>query len=243
VGTPKKKSAFQQNSKYRYLSDRYVGVNQMEASLESFLQATDLDDLLVAHHQLTRINREDAAVLHEIIISGTDRQAIANMLMYPEVIPAPNRNEALLRALHSDPSDYQLLAAVVGVQRLGDTTGVPPEINHEVTECLLGALASVRPTGMRASVALMPLLDDIGIESLLEILPRVDEAVRHNVLVMAVNRFGDGAVSRAVKWLNESSRLDNETAHSCLSEISRLEEGINRRVALAYIPNLVDWAN
>jgi hypothetical protein len=59
----------------------------MEASLESFVQATDLDDLLVAHHQLTRINKEDAAALHEIIISGTDRQAIANMLMYPRSYP------------------------------------------------------------------------------------------------------------------------------------------------------------
>ena len=212
----------------------------MEVPLESFVRATDLDDLLVAHHQITGISKEDAAVLHEIITSWTDRQAVANMLMYPEVIPAPNRNEALLRGLHSDPSDYELLAAVIGVQHLGQTE-IPPEIKREVTQCLLGALSSDRPTGMRASVALMPFLDDIGIESLLAMMPRLDEAVRHNVLVMAVNHFGEGAVIRCLRSLDESGRLDDETAHACLSETSRLAEGINRLVKLAYIPNLVDW--
>jgi hypothetical protein len=215
----------------------------MESKLESFLRATDLDDLLRARSQISAVSKEDAAVLNEIIVSWEDRQAIANMLMYPELIPAANRNDALLRALHSDPSDYELLASILGVQQLGDMTGIPAEINQEVAECLLGALCSVEPTAMRASVALAALLDDIGIERLFKTLPRVDEAVRHNLLVMTFEHFGEGAVTRALRSLDESGRIDNEARDACLSEISRLHEGTNQLVKLAYIPNLVDWAS
>jgi hypothetical protein len=95
-----------------------MAVSETSPELERFLTATDLDDLQEARGEIKVISREAAAALTELVTAWDDEQALANLLMYPEVIPAPQRVFALLRALMTAPTHYLLLASLVGLRRV-----------------------------------------------------------------------------------------------------------------------------
>ena len=69
------------------------------SALKRFLIARDLDELQAARMEISEITRADADSLAAYVSSGGDTQGLANLLMYPEVIPEQLRISTVVAAL------------------------------------------------------------------------------------------------------------------------------------------------
>jgi hypothetical protein len=146
--------------------------------IDVFLASTDLDDLADASEALT-LHPDDTGHAASAIESWSDLQAVANLLMYPAVLPEQLRVAALLRGLRGD--GYLRLAATVGV---GDVS--PDELSdgvrRELVDALLDVVASdAGPAGLRASAEVGPLLRADEMELLEDLAAHPVDAVRHNL--------------------------------------------------------------
>jgi hypothetical protein len=85
------------------------------SDLARFLQATDLDALATYHTALEPLDAIEQEVVIACIVQGINMQAIANLLLYPDVLPDAIRWSTLQRYLNSQRYyPYLTLAAVVG---------------------------------------------------------------------------------------------------------------------------------
>lgn len=135
-----------------------MGLTAGNRMLSDFLASSDLDELLAAREALESVDEEDEQAVTDVLVTQGDEQAVANILMYPEVAPDDMRVPALLRGLRSTPDDYTALAAAVGVQHLADLGGLSHEQRATLAAALLSLLA--RADGLvadRAHVAVLAL--------------------------------------------------------------------------------------
>ncbi len=223
-----------------------MAVNQstrptLSQELERFLAAQDLDELLAARNEITEITRADAGVLAEIVTAGTDEQAMANFLMYPEVIPAHLRTVTVLAALQRPPTDYRLLAAVVGLGRLELDVADQKRSAERLlelsarTDTVVSALAA-RGFGYVAGAYDVQL----AVERLGDLRP----TERHNVLAALVNQFGTGPIYNALEIASALSLMSPDDADSIREQVEKGERTpySNLRIPLlTYIPDLAEW--
>ena len=114
------------------------------AALERLLTASDPDLLAVARDALDGLDEDDDARIREVLTAWDDVPAVANLLMYPEVVAEQERMPALLRALRDDAQPYLGLAASVGLQRLAeDPMEDDPEDDEELRDEVVTALREV----------------------------------------------------------------------------------------------------
>ncbi|HEY2812823.1 MAG TPA: hypothetical protein VGJ03_05120 [Acidimicrobiales bacterium] len=213
----------------------------MDEALDLFVRATDLDVVSDARGRISRISKLESAQLHEIVAEWQDRQAVANLLMYPEVIPAPDRDQALFRGLSSDLGDYTLLASIIGVQRLAERDQLADDVRKQAGSRLV-EVARTAPdaTAARASIALGELTDDVDLDEILTLVDVPDETVMHNVLAIALELAGREQVRERVARLQASGRLDDPSAVRALAHLESMD-GMAALPALTYIPSLADW--
>lgn len=135
-----------------------MGVIVRDSALADFLNSTDLDALLAARHALAAIEAEDETAVTSLLAAQDDPQAVANVLMYPEVAPDDVRVDALARALAAPADDYRALAAAVGVQHLADLGGLSRADRDALAPALLSLLARAEEVvANRAHVAVLAL--------------------------------------------------------------------------------------
>src|SRR5436190_8108267 len=173
----------------------------MRAELQEFLAAEDLDALLAARMAITAIGKSEAAELSQIVANWTNPQAVANLLMYPEVIPAPDRLGAVLKGLNAADGEYAVLAAVVGLPRLGEED-VPEKDRSAIAARLVHLIQTGSgPIATRAAQTLATYVEYADLDELVSCLSHPDEAVRHNVLVAALQALGPRDLMSAVRRL------------------------------------------
>jgi hypothetical protein len=150
--------------------------------IDELLASTDLDDLMAAVEALPA--DADTARIGGVVDAWTDPQGLANVLMYPSLIPSSHRVAAVLRGLRSD--GYLRLAASVGVGHL-PTSDLPDAVRRELLDALLDVVASdAGPAGVRASAELGPLLHADEVELLEDLAAHPVDAVRHNLAQAAL---------------------------------------------------------
>ena len=151
-------------------------------AIETLLTATDLDDLMTAVEALPPDT--DTARIGGVVDAWTDSQGLANVLMYPFVIPSSHRVPAVLRGLRS--RGYLRLAASVGVGHL-PPADLTDDVRRELLDALLDVVASdAGPAGVRASAELGPLLRADEVELLEDLAAHPVDAVRHNLAQAAL---------------------------------------------------------
>lgn len=146
--------------------------------LDAFLTATDLDQLADAYDALAagpdRTGRSTA-----IIRSWSDPQAVANLLMYPQLLPDAERTDALLRGLRDD--GYLRLAAAVGVGVL-QADHLEDGVRRAVLDALLDLVAGdAGPAGIRAAAEIGPLIRAEEVDLLDDLDGHPVDATRHNL--------------------------------------------------------------
>ena len=227
----------------------------MRAELQEFLAAEDLDALLAARMAITAIGKSEAAELSQIVANWTNPQAVANLLMYPEVIPAPDRLGAVLKGLNAADGEYAVLAAVVGLPRLGEED-VPEKDRSAIAARLVHLIQTGSgPIATRAAQTLATYVEYADLDELVSCLSHPDEAVRHNVLVAALQVLGPRDLMSAVQRLVGEGRLAPPIADQVAAQLTRAgidpdaedvdaEQLRRSRLGLpllGHIPNLQDW--
>jgi hypothetical protein len=145
--------------------------------IDSLLASTDLDGLMAAVEALPA--ETDTARIGGVVDAWSDPQGLANVLMYPSLIPPSHRVAAVLRGLRTE--GYLRLAASVGVGHL------PPEdltddVRRELLDALLDIVATdAKEAGVRASAEVGPLLRADEVELLDDLAAHPVDAVRHNL--------------------------------------------------------------
>ena len=227
----------------------------MQAALSSFLAAADLDELQAARQAIRTIDRQEAAALSGIVQAWSDTQAVANLLMYPEVMPAPHRLAALLHGLDETVNEYLVLAAVVGLQRIPDDD-LPDEARPQIAARLAHLIRTRDDViASRASVTISHYADDIDPEALLALIAHADDAVRHNLLVALLTLIDLKDIERLLETNVASGVLDQQAAarirekfaqagidlqDAALNDEQLLGTALSLPV-LTYIPNYDEW--
>jgi hypothetical protein len=219
-------------------------------SLEAFLKAEDLDVLLRARGDIGSLTPEESARVVSVIQAWDDRQAVANLLFHPDVMPVSIRFEALDRALRSHDIPYFVLAATVGLQAVG-LADVPSDKRTTWIQTLLGLVQSTSEVlAGRASVTLSSWSKDVGtadiLPELLSLYPVPDESACRNIVAVVLARIGDLPVDEFDRRLTEW-RVSSATATALRSShrdyVARKARDEFRAMimkvpALPYIPNL-----
>lgn len=165
--------------------------------LARIVGAADLDELRRAVRALDRLGADDQAALAALVSTWRDDQAIANLLMYPKLLPPELRAAPLLRALDGT-APYLTLAAVVGLEAL-DGGWFTDDERVVLRERLLALVSGVEPLlAVRAAVALAGYLDGGELARVVPLLAHRDPRVAHNLIVALAEHVDIAALDAAI---------------------------------------------
>lgn len=214
-------------------------------ALGVFLAADDLDVVADARAGLPGPDALTSARIAAVIDAWSDRQAVANLLLCPDLIPAAHRAGAVERALRGD-DDYLALAAASGSGVLGGSRLAEPE-RARLVAALLDLTASVDGLiARRAAASLASLTNALDVPDLITMLLHPDEGVRRNIVCALLPLLGSTSLAEILADRDEVSEEDAAAAAEALTA-----DGVGLDVpaselrvlpVLDYLPNLADWA-
>ena len=225
----------------------------MNAALRKFLDTRDLDELQAARQQISVMSRADRAALDSILSDWSRPQAVANLLMQPDVMPPGQRLPLLLKALEG--GGYWALAAVVGLQHLA-ADDLPDEARPVVAARLLALLRrSIGVVAQRASVTLAGFAADLTLADQIPALSHPDPLVRHNLLANLLLIAEPQEIRAALSAAVASGALDSAAQDSVLADLRQigfigrpdppaaevLHGNLLAAPSLTYIPNYDEW--
>ena len=227
----------------------------MNVNLKNFLEITDLDELSQAKNHISVISQNDQAAIIKILQEGANIQAIANLLMYPDLIPENERIDYILAGLRETNFTYLVLASVVGLGQL-NIEALPVQLITQLIEQIINVTKS--DSGViaeRASVFLAERLwhfGDIYTSQIIELLDHPSKLVQHNTLVALIPLVGLENIRQIIGNAVQQglvSAVGQLAAEQKLSEIagflkdstiddSQFDVDLLSAPLLAYIPNL-----
>lgn len=210
--------------------------------MSDFLAAADLDQAQQIRDALGEDAGDGADLAARTIGAWADRQAVANLLMYPGLIPADARVPALIRALRG-PDSYLRLAAAVGV---GDLDDVSPTDRHALLEAALDMISDDPGLpAIRAAASIAQLARFADAADLVVLLRHPDPAVRHNLTVALIHMLGDASLADLLADRDEVAAQDAADAVRILRQdgidIHRPASELRLLPTLPYLPNLDEW--
>jgi len=212
--------------------------------LERYLAVDELDELAELHEDADFTSAADRAAIARVLSTQSDVRAAANLLMYPDVIPADVRIDAALRAVALNANGYLRIAGAVAISHLPDL-GYPSDARASLLAALLGVITTdAGPAAVRASSAISSFLDRESITEVVAALTHPNPSVRHN-LVASLSRFADESGWEALLREAEATR-----PHSTIGVREQLAtDGVDLNgpvralPVLPYLPNYQEWAN
>ncbi|MEE3719371.1 hypothetical protein V2H45_21755 [Tumidithrix elongata RA019] len=231
----------------------------MNEALKTFLETRDLDDLLEGRANISELDRENETEILRILKEWTNIQAIANLLMYPNLIPETNRIDYVLKGLRETNFNYLVLASVVGMGELNVESLSPQLITEVINQLIVIAKSDRGLIAERASVFLATRLWHFGANyasQIIELLDRPSDVVRHNTLVALIplvgleniRRFINNAVQKGLLSTVAQSYTEQRLAtisgfsQNNQVDISKFDLDMLGVPLLSYIPNLSDYA-
>jgi hypothetical protein len=230
----------------------------MTPELRAFLTATDLDELWSARAKIAELDSQDLDEIDRVLQEWADAQAVANILMYPDLIPTDIRLHYMLQGLLENKTTYFVLAATVGLYRI-DIEILSVDEQAKIVDQLIAVMKDHDgPIADRASVFLadkLLYLEEDHTTKIVGLLDLSSDLVRHNILVALIPLVGleniRGFLDTAVETdqMSEAARLSTEKKLSGIAGFSdtntvdgaQLDLGSLNTPLLSYIPNLKDW--
>lgn len=154
----------------------------MNAKLKSFLEAKDLDVLQLTKDKLGKLEEKDIMLIGSILTKWEPSLALSNLLFSPSILPLDLQNKAILKGIGDQQNQYIVLAAIVGLQELN-----PQNFSDEEREMIVNSLLDIikkyqNALADRASVSILPFLDEGKIGKVISLLSNTSKTVRHNLL-------------------------------------------------------------
>lgn len=232
------------------------------ALLQNFLAEKELDNLPQLREALGKPDQAQSTIISEVLQSWSDKQAVANLLMSPRLIPAGERYGFIRQAFKESPQNYLTLAAIVGLSEL-DWNDFSEVAQDSLLQRLVEAVYhNTTPIAGRASSFLAGLVREYSDEvpagladSLAPLLDQPDAAVKHNGLValiplvgltnlraFIVKKIATGELSvQAQSYLEQKLAEVKGFFADNRVDIEKLNLGSLKSPLLSYIPNYEDW--
>lgn len=218
----------------------------MKSPFEAFLRSEELDDTLKLHGQITKLNEEEERTALAVLESWSDKQAVSNLLFYPTLIPAANRERFFIKGLSDLKNPYIVLAAVVGVVCLAEQT-VADDTRSEIKRRLLSICKEYGDAvGERASVSLRPFLEKKDLLAVLPLLSGRNNIIRQNTVTWIVRtwdkltqeKMSEEFGAAGLSWFQRRRVL--KAVHEFVQQRPQIHLAFRTAPLLAYIPNLKD---
>lgn len=227
----------------------------MNEELANFLNTSDLNLLWEARNSISSVNQTDETEIIKILDEWANLQAVANLLMYPDLIPASKRADYVLAGLSETRYIYLVLASVVGLEATNLTDWSPNMRSRAIHKLVALAKSDTEVIAERASVFVADRLwqfDEVESSQIIELLDHPSIVVQHNALVALIPWVGlenirqildeaveQGKLSEAGKRATEE-KLSNISGFADNNKIDSRTFDLNQLSAplLAYIPNL-----
>lgn len=215
--------------------------------LRRFLAATDLDELGALREQLEGrlLDTDDLLEIIAVITDWEDVQALANLLMYPEVIAPAERHEALQRGLDDAAHPYLRLAAAVGLGDL-DLAEVDDDTRYRFAQSLLRVVAAGDDAAAeRAAFAVLRYLHPADAPDVVELLTHPSAGVRHNLVQGLFGLVGPTGVAALVGGPGfvapEVQAAVRERLVLDGYDLGRTGEEQRRPLLLGYVPSYTEY--
>jgi hypothetical protein len=222
------------------------GIESDPLTLKAFLAAEDLDDVDSAKPDSRALTAEDTATIRSTLQRWRDAQAVSNLLLYPDLIPADLRVTSLFRGLAERRVPYFAVAAIVGFEKIDKGTLSAAE-RERVVSHLLAILKNTNDArAQRASTALGSFAGERVAPKVMGLLEHPDETVRHNLRAWLFSTFKDRGVG-AFAAATAASDLPEQKRRRVTEEFKKLVADPPKEDAgllsplFAYIPNLRDF--
>lgn len=208
--------------------------------LAALLAEPELDRLADLADDAEAAAVADSAVIIGVLDDWANEQAIANLLMYPQLIPAPRRAASLLRGLR-DQRSYLRLAAAVGLGRTA-AVDLPGLDAADALSALLGLIErDADVTASRAALGVAAVLHPSGAAAVLDVLVRHPaQSVRRNLEVALLDVLDTSGLRAVV-----DGSAAPETARAVLAgdglDLARPADEQRLLSLLAPVPNLDQW--
>jgi hypothetical protein len=214
--------------------------------LHRFLTLSDLEELAGAEAALRAagVDVESRQLIAATVHDWVDVQALANLLMYPQLIDDADRVPAVQRGL-SDPRGYLRLAAAVGVGEL-QLAEIDEAQRFEFVRLLLGILQTdVLPLADRASFALVWVLHPSDAPDLVAHLTHPSPTVRHNLihgLLGVLDTAGLAALLDGPGFVApETQRQAQHQLAADGIDLSGSSEALVQPLIVPYLPDYAEW--
>jgi hypothetical protein len=231
-------------------------LQDVNPTLRRFWMANELDDaqslLDELRDSLTVVDRQ---AINEKVALWADQQAIANLLIFPILIPADIRVDTLIRGLSEQNIDYYVLAATVGLGWVARK-----EVNAQQAATIKGILLKLIQQrhdilAERASAVIYPYLSMEDSMQLLRLFQHPNEIVQENSLAALLRllpyaqrrSFFESAVrsshlsmSTFLTIMDKLAEVEKDAKDEADYRLNLLASGLTTPL-LAYIPNLKDF--
>lgn len=221
-----------------------------------FLNAGELDEAQsLADALLGSLHAADRRSIQESLDRWDDVQAIANLLIFPMLIPDDTRIDYLIQGIKDKRILYYPLAALVGLGKL-TKNDISLQQAVVIKPLLFEFIQQSNDLiAERASAALYPSLSTADTTALLHLLKHPNEVVRHNVLAALLRllpyaqrrsffesavRNADLAMSTFLMIMDKLAEVEADAADEADYRLNLLASGLTTPL-LAYIPNLSDF--
>jgi HEAT repeat protein len=216
-------------------------------SVSSLFAARDLDELRSVVDEVADggLTQADEASITAVLAAWNDVQAVANLLMYPMLIPEASRRDWLAQGL-SAQEPYVRLAAAVGVGQIRAASWSEADIEMFVPALLRLVAQDDDVTASRAALSLAPLARPADAPELTVLLDHPDPGVRRNLEAALLRSVGPEGIAAIL----DAGFLDEDDTHAARQALAAdgidLDAPVDERrllPSLAYIPNYSDWAD
>jgi hypothetical protein len=214
--------------------------------LRRFLVASDPDRLAQARAAFDpdRLSLDDRLEIEAVLHDWDDVQAIANLLMYPELIAADERIAQLRRAL-VDEHTYLQLAATVAIIEI-ERAEVGEDARFDLVQRLLATIAGDRGVlADRASYSLIALLTPTDGPEVVAQLDHPSATVRRNLTQGILGLVGPSGIKSLV---DEPGFVEPEVQAAIRVrlrddgiDLNRPADDLRLPLILAYLPSYADW--
>lgn len=217
------------------------------SGLRRFLAAADPDELARARAEIDAhlLGFDDRLEIEAVLHDWDDVQAVANLLMYPELIVADERIAQIRRAL-ADGHTYLQLAATVAVMVV-ERAEIGDDARFDLVQQLLALVGSDRGVlADRASYSVIALLTPTDGPEVVERLDHPSDTVRRNLFQGMLALVGPSGMRSLVE---EPGFVEPEVQAAVRVrlrddgvDLTRPADDLRLPLILAYLPTLAEWA-
>ena len=216
----------------------------MTTQFEAFLRSDDLDELLKLRRQNVKLNEEEECTVLTVLEAWSDKQAVANLLFCPSLIPAANRERFVTKGLSDLENPYFVLATVVGVASLAGQT-ISNDFRLEIKKRLIGICNDYGDVvAERASVSLGDFLEKTDLIAVLPLILEKNNIVSQNILAWVVRTWDNLTLVKmekefkavGISWFKRRRAL--VAFREFVNKRSEVPSAFKLAPVLSYIPNL-----